>query len=64
MNDPRARVKGLEEVPLPNPPVLDGPESYDGPYQNWGLFLELPVAIFLAFSLPLVLLRAHMTPAE
>ena len=39
--NPRARGKGLEEVPLPNPPVLDGPESYDGPYQNWGLFKEI-----------------------
>ena len=29
--------EGTEKVPLPNPPVLDGPESYDGPYQNWGL---------------------------
>ena len=28
------------------------------------LFLELPANISLAFSIPLVLLRAHMSPAD
>ena len=29
--NPRARGKGLEEVPLPNPPVFYGHESNDCP---------------------------------
>ena len=36
VNDPRARVMGHEEVPLPNPPVFYGHESNDCPKKNWG----------------------------
>ena len=36
--NPRARVKFSRKFYFRSPSVLDGPESGDGPYQNWGLY--------------------------